>query len=119
MTVALLVGFGALGALARYLTDSFISSRHRSSFPWGTLTVNVTGAFVLGVVTGLVLDHGLSEHGKVALGTGFCGAFTTFSTFAYEAVRLAEDGDPRASVGYVAASLAAGFAAAWVALSIT
>ncbi len=60
-------------------------------FPLGTFVINVTGSFVLGVLTGLVLYHTFPSDSRVVLGTGFCGAYTTFSTFAYETVRLAEE----------------------------
>ena len=83
---------GALGAPLRYLVDSRIQSARRRAFPLGTLVVNVSGSLVLGVVTGLALYHGLPRVPKAVLGAGFCGAYTTFSTHAFETVRLAEDG---------------------------
>jgi fluoride exporter len=74
-------------------------------FPWGTFAINVTGSFLLGVITGAVLYHGFADVPKVALGTGFCGAYTTFSTFAYEIVRLAEGGARRAALRTLITSL--------------
>ena len=97
--VAFLVA-AAVGASARYLLDGFVQDRTDGEFPWGTCVVNVSGSFVLGVITGLALYHGLGVDSKLVLGTGFCGAYTTFSTFTYETVRLAEGrphrrGDPQ------------------------
>ncbi|MEU8240716.1 CrcB family protein [Actinoplanes missouriensis] len=101
----LLVALGAaIGAPLRYLTDRALGS------PWGTLTVNVVGSFLLGVVLGLPLSPQL-----VALaGTGFCGALTTYSTFSWETLSLARRGERAAAVGYVAVSVLAGLAAAWL-----
>lgn len=104
-----LVFVGAMvGAPARYLIDRAVSSRHDTGFPWGTLTVNVIGSAILG---GLV---GASASGTVSavLGTGFCGALTTYSTFGYETWRLAEDGSYLYATANVLGSLAAGLTAA-------
>ena len=102
----------ALGAPARYLTDRAIQSRHDTLFPWGTFTVNVVGSLILGVLLG-VATHRQVPAGLVAgLGTGFCGALTTYSTFGYETVRLAEDGARLFAALNLAASLAAGFGVA-------
>lgn len=107
MTVLLVIVGGALGAPARYLTDLVVQRRHESAFPWGTWTVNVVGSFVLGVVVAMGPDWLVT-----LAGTGFCGALTTFSTFGFETVRLAEQGKPSVAVGNVVGSLAAGLAAA-------
>ena len=103
---------GALGAPARYLLDDAISSRTQGVFPWGTLVVNVSGSFLLGLLTGLALFHALPATPKVILGTGFCGAYTTFSTFTYETVRLVEEGAVNEAVRNALASLVLGTAAA-------
>jgi len=75
---------GLVGAPARYVLDAVISQRTRGVFPWGTLVVNVSGSLVLGFLSGLALYHGFPTTAKTVLGTGFLGAYTTFSTFAYE-----------------------------------
>ena len=107
MTVLLVLLGAALGAPTRYLADVAVQRLHTTTFPWGTWTVNVAGSFLLGLVVAADTDW------VVALvGTGFCGALTTFSTFGYETVRLTEEGEPATAVSYVALSLAAGLAAA-------
>jgi fluoride exporter len=107
MTVLLVLLGGAVGAPARYVTDVVVQRMHGAAYPWGTWTVNVAGSFVLGVVaaTGPAWVTTL-------VGTGFCGALTTFSTFGYEAVRLSEEGETATAIGYVVGSLGAGLAAA-------
>jgi CrcB protein len=92
MVVAGIAIAGALGAPVRYLLDGFLQDRSSGVFPWGTLVVNVTGSFLLGVLSGLALYHAFPSTPRLVLGTGFCGAYTTFSTFTYETVRLVEDG---------------------------
>jgi fluoride exporter len=103
---------GAVGAPARYLLDDAISSRTQGVFPWGTLAINVSGSFLLGLLTGLALFHGLPATPRLILGTGFCGAYTTFSTFTYETVRLAEEGAVNEAVRNALASLVLGAAGA-------
>jgi CrcB protein len=108
---------GALGAPARYLLDGYIQARARGELPLGTLVINVTGSLVLGFLTGLALYHGFPATPKAVLGTGFCGAYTTFSTFAYETVRLAEEREFSGAARNVIASLllpALAAAAGWM-----
>lgn len=90
MTVLLVFVGGMVGAPARYLLDRAVQRRHESVFPWGTLTVNLIGCLVLGLLTGAA--QSLPEDVVVLAGTGVCGAFTTFSTFGYETTRLLEEG---------------------------
>jgi CrcB protein len=90
MTVLLVFLGGTIGAPARYLIDRYVQRRHESVFPWGTLTVNVIGCLILGVLTGAM---GSLPASTVAFaGTGVCGALTTFSTFGFETTRLLEEG---------------------------
>lgn len=108
----------AIGAPARYLVDGWVQRRANREFPWGTLTVNVTGCLLLGFLTGLGLYHGLGATSRTVLGTGGMGAYTTFSTFSWETVRLGVDGDLDAAARYVAASLVVGLLAASAGLAI-
>jgi CrcB protein len=112
MTLTVLwVALGAaVGAPARYLTDRAVQRRHDSVFPWGTLTVNLAGSFVLGLLVSAGRD--VSPAVAAVLGTGFCGALTTYSTFSYEILRLVEDRARFYAVADVMASLLGGFGAA-------
>ena len=121
MTVVLVLVGGAVGAPLRYLTDLLVQARHDSILPWGTLTVNVVGSFVLGLVAAAVAVGGAPGWLMTLLGTGFCGALTTFSTFGFETVRLMEEGSLLEALVNVVASLAAGLAAAaagWALVSL-
>lgn len=106
------VAGGVLGAPSRYALDQWVSSRTKGFFPWGTFLINATGAFLLGLISGLALYHGLGHLPVAVVGTGFCGAYTTFSTFSYETVRLIEEGTVEAAVRNMAGSLTLGLAAA-------
>ncbi len=99
---------GGLGAVARFHIDAGIGGRLKGDFPYGTLAINVAGSFALGVLTG---SHVASET-LFALGTGFLGSFTTFSTWMFETERLAEDGETAVAGANVLVSIAVGLAAA-------
>ncbi|MGC5360371.1 fluoride efflux transporter CrcB [Streptomyces sp. DT24] len=115
----LLVVLGAaVGAPLRYLTDRAVQSRHDSVFPWGTFAVNVAGSLVLGLLTGAVAAGAASSHVQLLVGTGLCGALTTYSTFSYETLRLAEDGARFHAVANVAASVAAGLGAVFTGVAL-
>jgi fluoride exporter len=92
MTLLLVAVGGALGAAARYLLDRAIATRQTSPFPLGTLVINVTGSIALGAVLGWAAGDHVSSAFVAWAGTGFLGAYTTFSTFTFETVRLLEDG---------------------------
>jgi CrcB protein len=111
---------GFVGAPSRYLLDRAINSRIESDLPWGTFVVNISGSLLLGLLTGLSLAHHLPPVADALLGTGFCGAYTTFSTFTFETVRLLEDGRIFEAAGNVVASILVGLvgAAAGVALGL-
>lgn len=114
MTVLLIALGAAIGAPLRFLTDQFLRSRHDSLFPWGTLVVNVTGSLLLGLLAGLPADPAL----RALLGTGLCGALTTYSTFGYETLCLAQGGARRHAVVNVAANIAAGLGAGLLGLTL-
>jgi fluoride exporter len=112
---ALLVALGAaVGAPLRYLVDRAVQARHDSLFPWGTFAVNVAGSFVLGVLTRAAVPAGLGA----LLGTGLCGALTTYSTFGYETVRLLEDRARPYAVLNAVASVGAGLGAAFCGIAV-
>jgi len=104
----------ALGAPARYLVDRRIQSVHDSVMPWGTMLVNVVGSLVLGFLAGLSSSREVPDAVTLALGTGLCGALTTYSTFGYETLRLVEDGARLYALLNVGISLVAGLGAAVV-----
>ncbi len=109
----LLVILGAMvGAPARYLTDRAVQSRHDTLFPWGTFTVNVVASGVLGLVAGAVLAGAAPVWTGLLVGTGLCGALSTYSTFSYETLRLAQDGARLLAAANVAGSVLAAFGAA-------
>ena len=117
MTVLWVALGAAVGAPLRYLTDRAVASRYTSAFPWGTFTVNVVGSFVLGVVVAAAAVVGPVTQAVV--GTGFCGALTTFSTYAVDTVQAVDAGRVGVALGYVVATpvlavlaVAAGAAAA-------
>lgn len=107
MTWLLLAIGAAAGAAARYLTDMAVSRQRPGRFPWGTLVVNVTGSFAVGVVAGAAVGPAWIA----LLGTGFCGAFTTWSTLALDAVMLARSGAWWLAVLDVLLSVVAGLVA--------
>lgn len=114
----LLVGAGgALGSIARYLTTIGIDRRlDHPSFPFGTLTVNVLGSLVIGLVLSLFMKKvGWShmQEWRLFLATGFCGGFTTFSAFAVENLRLFQDKSPGIALLYISVSVIGGLIAVW------
>lgn len=102
---------GAIGAPMRYLTDLFVQSRHDSVFPWGTFTVNVLGSLILGITAAVANHLGLPTWALALVGTGLCGALTTFSTFGFETIRLLEEGSVRTAVANCVANLVIGLGA--------
>jgi CrcB protein len=115
----LLVVAGAMvGAPLRYLTDRAVQARHDSLFPWGTFAVNLGGCLVLGLLSGATAAGAAGPHVQLLLGTGLCGALTTYSTFSYETLRLTEAGAGLYAAVNVVASVAAGLGAAFAGVSL-
>jgi CrcB protein len=110
VTVLLIAIGAAAGAPARYVTDRVVQSRHDTVFPWGTLTVNVMASLILGVVIGAD-PHGAGTVAAL-VGTGFCGALSTYSAFSYETLHLAQEGATFLASVNVAVSVGAGLGAA-------
>ncbi|MFH9818241.1 fluoride efflux transporter CrcB [Streptomyces sp. NPDC017230] len=109
---------GAVGAPMRYLTDRAVQARHDTVFPWGTFSVNVVGSLILGVLTGAALSGAAGHNVQLLLGTGLCGALTTYSTFSYETLRLAESGAKFFAAANVIASIVAGLGAVFIGLTL-
>lgn len=121
MTPLLVLGVavaGGLGAVARLVLDGVLRSRIAVAFPLGTTIINVTGSFLLGLVTGLAIANGLPAEWRAVIGTGFLGGYTTFSTASYETVRLAQQRRYRAAAfnafGMMLLALAAAGLGLWL-----
>jgi CrcB protein len=105
MHAAVLVGLGGiLGAWARLYLGLAVALRTGTGFPYGTLLINVLGCFALGLINTVVLERGVPDAWRLGLGVGFCGAFTTFSTFGFETLALLREGRYAAAALYVLAS---------------
>ncbi|HET6759601.1 MAG TPA: fluoride efflux transporter CrcB [Propionibacteriaceae bacterium] len=91
LTAVLICVAGGVGAALRLILDGAIRARTTSSYPVGTTVINVTGSFLLGLITGLATSQLLPLQWQVVIGTGFLGGYTTFSTASFETVRLIED----------------------------
>jgi len=117
----LIIGLGGfLGSVARYVTAKFVDEKLNPAFPYGTLTVNILGSFLLGIIYIIALRKaGLTENGRLFLGVGFCGGFTTFSAFALENFGLMQEKLVGTSVLYISLSVVGGIlalaAGVWVA----
>ena len=113
MILALAVSLAAaLGAAGRYLVDQVVQHQHDQTFPWGTFVINMSGSLLLGLTTGFAAHHGLPPVPTTLVGVGFLGGYTTWSTYLWESLALAEAGALRTAALNLVGSLAAGFAAA-------
>lgn len=118
IVAAIAVG-GALGALARYGLDRLIEHHLFTVFPWSTFTINVTGCMLAGVVIGALVDrHHSPEWLRLGAIMGFLGAYTTFSTFAHEALDLGEGGHVSLAIVYSLGSVLVGVAAVAIGLGV-
>jgi fluoride exporter len=109
---------GAVGALARYLLGRFVAERSGSQLPLGTLIINITGAFVIGLIAGLVGQKILNPAIQLTLATGFLGGYTTFSTMSWEGVQLARGGSTRIGLFYLGGSILFGLMAAFLGIAL-
>ncbi len=112
----LIAGAGALGSLGRYGVSEWAKRAFGEGFPVGTLMVNAVGSILLGLIAGLAIGGAISREAKLAIGVGFCGAFTTFSTFSVETLSLAQDGKLGRAAANVGLSLVLGLLGAWLGL---
>lgn len=104
----------ALGACARYFLSGFVARRVGETFPWGTLVVNVSGAFLIGIFGALARDHAsllAAPNPWLFAVTGFLGCYTTVSSFSLQTLALARDGESSRAAGYVVLSVAASLGA--------
>ena len=119
MKETLWVGAGGLaGAVARHLVSTWVTTWLGSAFPYATFLINVTGSFLLGLLVGMLQGHAVSPIVPLSLGVGFLGAYTTFSTFTYETVRLLEDGSVFLAGANVVASVLVGLLSGIVGLAV-
>jgi CrcB protein len=108
----LMVGMGGFaGSVARYATVRLIDGRLNSFFPYGTFAVNVTGSLILGIVIGVLDQPGEKTNLRLLLTTGFCGGFTTFSSFAFENINLINQKLTTTALLYTLLSIVIGFIA--------
>lgn len=115
----LLVGSGGfVGSSLRYLLSRYIESNWLSSFPYGTFGVNIMGCLIIGIIYGLTAKNLASGEARLLLATGFCGGFTTFSSFSYEFQSLLQDGQLWYAFLYSFGSLLVGLLAVWIGLTI-
>ncbi|WP_045877293.1 fluoride efflux transporter CrcB [Pseudofrankia sp. DC12] len=118
MSWLLVIVGAAVGAPLRYLTDRAVQARHDTVFPWGTFTVNVAASLVLGLLTGAVTAGAASSRLALLVGTGLCGALSTYSTFSYETLRLVEDGSRLLAAANALGSVLAAFGAAVLGVAV-
>ena len=112
MTLAIVVGLAsALGAVCRYLLDQVAQHQHDQTFPWGTFVINASGSLMLGLITGLAIHHGLPKVPTTVIGVGFVGGYTTWSTYMWESLALAEAGALLAAGANLLGSLIIGLGA--------
>jgi CrcB protein len=115
MNLLFVLAGGALGSGARYLVSTWMADRFGIAFPWGTLTVNVVGSFIIGVIATLADELGsVGPNARIFLVVGVLGGFTTFSSFSLETLRLAEQDELTRAAGNIAANFALAVGAAFL-----
>jgi CrcB protein len=119
MKILLAIGFGSfLGGISRYLITLFIQNKFLSTFPYGTLGVNIIGCFLIGIVYGLNTRGIVNIEWRLFLATGFLGGFTTFSSFSNETISLLRDAQYWQAFSYIAVSVLIGLAATFGGISL-
>jgi CrcB protein len=120
MKIILLIGTGSfIGGVSRYLLSQLVHTKSDFTFPLGTLIVNITGCFLIGLVFGLIEKNNLGHEWKFFLITGLLGGFTTFSAFSHEAISLYKNGEFYYAALYVLGSIILGLAATIIGKLIT
>src|SRR5436305_769979 len=119
MRILLLIGTGSfIGGICRYLLSQFMQSKFLSAFPFGTLSVNVTGCFLIGIIFGFTLKGNLPSEWRLFLATGICGGFTTFSAFSTESFILLRNGQFMSAFIYIACSILLGLLATFLGVAV-
>ena len=119
MRIVLLVGAGGfIGSALRYLASQFIQNRFLSTFPYGTLFVNIVGCLIIGVIFAFSEKGLMNSDWRMFLATGICGGFTTFSTFSNETLGLFRDGQTLYGLGYITASVLLGLFATFIGIAL-
>ncbi|SIT92293.1 fluoride efflux transporter CrcB [Pontibacter indicus] len=120
MKILLAIGAGSfIGGTCRYLLSQFIQTRTTIPFPLATLTVNIIGCLLIGVVFGLGAKGGITPEWRLFLATGILGGFTTFSAFSYETVHMLQNGQTSSAITYVLASVLVGLLATFAGFWLT
>jgi fluoride exporter len=119
-TIFLIGAGGAVGSICRYLTSVLVAKYNTSTFPFATFTANLLGCLVIGILLGLFeRQHLVNTDLKFLLITGFCGGYTTFSTFSSENLALLHTGNYVTALTYMLASVLTGVLAVWAGVMIT
>lgn len=120
LTILLVIGSGSfIGGIFRYLLSLFIQARFLLTFPFGTLSVNLIGCLLIGLLFGLADKWSLTQEWRLFLITGLLGGFTTFSAFSIETVNMLHDGQLGHTTAYITASIVLGVLAAFIGMAIT
>lgn len=115
----LMVGIGGFaGSILRYLVSRFFTISSQTVFPLGTFTVNLLGSFLIGIIIAFSLSESISHQMRLLLATGFCGGFTTFSSFSYEFFSLLQNGHTGYAFLYASASFLLGLIFVWLGFSL-